>query len=69
MGQGNRLASGGGGVKIITSRTCPKCEELKAELRAKGIEFEELDIDSPEGLMWYSYYDASELPFVVPEEK
>ena len=37
------------GLVIVTTHTCPKCKELKAELDKKGIIYNEVYADEPEG--------------------
>ncbi len=36
--------------KVYSTKTCPKCEQLKKALAAEGISFENLDISTPEAL-------------------
>jgi len=35
---------------VYTTKTCPRCEQLKSEMRRRGIEFEVLDMATPEAL-------------------
>lgn len=37
-------------VIIYTTKTCPKCEQLKKVLKSKGVSFETADMSSPEAL-------------------
>lgn len=36
--------------RVYSTRTCPKCEQLKAALDKEGIDFEIVDISTPEAL-------------------
>ena len=36
--------------KIFSTKTCPKCEQLKKELKKNNIQFEEVDMSIPESL-------------------
>jgi glutaredoxin len=36
--------------KIFSTNACPKCEQLKDELKKEGIKFIESDISTPESL-------------------
>jgi glutaredoxin len=36
--------------KIFSTKTCPKCEQLKNELKKNNIQFEEVDMSTPESL-------------------
>lgn len=36
--------------KIFSTKTCPKCEQLKNTLKKNNIEFKEVDISTPESL-------------------
>lgn len=36
--------------RVYSTRTCPKCEQLKAALAEAGIIFENLDMATPEAL-------------------
>lgn len=37
-------------VTIYTTKTCPKCEQLKKVLESKGISFNTADMSTPEAL-------------------
>ncbi|TGC10946.1 glutaredoxin family protein [Methanolobus halotolerans] len=37
-------------VIIYTTKTCPKCEQLKKVLNSKGINFKTADMSTPEAL-------------------
>jgi len=36
--------------KVYSTKTCPKCEQLKKALTGMGISFENLDMSTPEAL-------------------
>jgi glutaredoxin len=36
--------------KVYSTKTCPKCEQLKKALISEGISFENLDMSTPEAL-------------------
>lgn len=36
--------------KVYSTKTCPKCEQLKKALAGMGISFENLDMSTPEAL-------------------
>ncbi len=36
--------------RVYSTKACPKCEQLKAELKAAGISFENMDMSTPEAL-------------------
>ncbi len=36
--------------KVYSTKTCPKCEQLKRALSEKGISFDNLDMSTPEAL-------------------
>lgn len=36
--------------KVYSTKSCPKCEQLKAALVKAGIEFENIDMGTPEAL-------------------
>lgn len=35
---------------VYSTKTCPKCEQLKRTLKGLGIDFENLDMSTPEAL-------------------
>ncbi|MDD2777887.1 MAG: glutaredoxin domain-containing protein [Methanocellales archaeon] len=37
-------------VKVYTTKTCPRCEQLKSLLKSHSIEYEEVDMTTPEAL-------------------
>jgi len=37
-------------LKVYSTKSCPKCEQLKAELKREGLPYENLDISTPEAL-------------------
>ena len=36
--------------RVYSTKTCPKCEQLKAALAKAGVQFENLDMATPEAL-------------------
>ncbi len=36
--------------KIYSTKSCPKCEQLKKALKSAGLQFENLDMATPEAL-------------------
>jgi glutaredoxin-like protein NrdH len=36
--------------RVYSTKTCPKCEQLKAALAKAGVQFEDLDMATPEAL-------------------
>ncbi len=36
--------------RVYTTKTCPKCEQLKKALAREGIQFENMDMATPEAL-------------------
>jgi glutaredoxin len=36
--------------RVYSTKTCPKCEQLKKALKSAGIQFENLDMATPEAL-------------------
>ena len=42
-------------IKLFTTEICPKCHRLADFLTAQGIEFEMLDMASPEGMTELSF--------------
>jgi glutaredoxin len=36
--------------KVYSTKSCPKCEQLKSELKKAGISFENMDMSTPEAL-------------------
>lgn len=55
-----------GKVRVYSLEHCPHCSELKAELEAQGIEYDEVPMDEPQWLaeMRYAGYFANEAPVV-----
>ncbi len=37
-------------VKVYTTKTCPRCEQLKGLLKSHNIEYEEVEMATPEAL-------------------
>jgi len=35
---------------VYTTKTCPKCEQLKKELKAQGTDFQDMDMSTPQAL-------------------
>jgi glutaredoxin len=36
--------------RVFSTQACPKCEQLKTSLKKAGLEFESLDMSTPEAL-------------------
>ncbi len=50
-------------IRVFTTEVCPKCQRLKLFLESQGIQYETLDMQSPEGMTELLYsgvfiYDA-----------
>lgn len=56
-------------MKVFTSERCPPCKILKKILREKKVEFEEVNIDTPEGLEEARRYDIRALPTIIKDGK
>ncbi len=35
---------------VYTTKTCPKCEQLKKKLKAHGADFQDMDMSTPQAL-------------------
>lgn len=44
-------------MKLFTTQNCPNCKKLKETLDNKGIIYEEMDIETAEGLGDYYFYN------------
>ena len=56
-------------LKIITSKYCPPCKVLKMILEKNNIEYEEIPIDSKEGLKIAEKVGVTAVPIVIKDDK
>ena len=52
-------------VLLFTESANARCYSLKEELARHGIEFEEVDVGTPEGLALAAFYECGRFPAVV----
>lgn len=56
-------------VKLFTSEDCPPCKLEKIFLEKKGIEYEEIDLDTKRGQKYAKKYDISAVPALKKGDK
>jgi len=56
-------------LKLFTSEHCPPCKVMKEWLKLKGIEFEEINIDTEEGMREAEKYEIQAVPTLVKDDK
>lgn len=52
-------------VKIFSAEWCSGCEALKSQLKAKGVQFTEVDMDTTEGMKEGSLNGVRSLPTII----
>lgn len=52
-------------VKIFSADWCSGCKTLKSQLKAKGVQFTEVDMDTPEGMKEGSLNGVRSLPTII----
>ncbi len=52
-------------IIMFTSNSCPNCVELKNFYEAKGIDFEEINTSTPDGLAQAMLYDVLATPTIL----
>ena len=52
-------------VKIFTADWCSGCKTLKSQLKAKGVQFTEVDMDTTEGMKEGSLNGVRSLPTII----
>ncbi len=56
-------------LKVLSSKKCIPCYWLKEDLKKHGIEFVEIDIESPEGLELARKFGIRGVPAVIEGDK
>lgn len=52
-------------VKIFSAEWCSGCQALKSQLKAKGVQFTEVDMDTTEGMKEGSLNGVRSLPTII----
>ena len=52
-------------VKIFSAEWCSVCQALKSQLKAKGVQFTEVDMDTTEGMKEGSLNGVRSLPTII----
>ena len=52
-------------IKIFTADWCSGCQALKSQLKAKGVQFTEVDMDTTEGMKEGSLNGVRSLPTII----
>jgi len=52
-------------VKIFTADWCSGCKTLKSQLKAKGVQFTEVDMDTTEGMKEGALNGVRSLPTII----
>lgn len=52
-------------VKVFSAEWCSGCQVLKSQLKAKGVQFTEVDMDTTEGMKEGSLNGVRSLPTII----